>query len=188
VPTDNHHAPIELTEASSGIQTSAPLALIVNHFAGDFSFKDAFNRSVMSYLYEMENLSKFKAVSEPTTLPKVVDIHIEEPELSLFPDAQCKLIERLFNTALHADSDRTVNMMLATHSPYILNYLNIVLNQTKQGRVRLTPEKLAVYRIYEGKLQNLVARDDKGRDIVDSFDLSEMMSIIYNEFIQLGND
>jgi hypothetical protein len=188
VPTDNHHAPIELTEASSGIQTSAPLALIVNHFAGDFSFKDAFNRSVMSYLYEMENLSKFKAVSEPTTLPKVVDIHIEEPELSLFPDAQCKLIERLFNTALHADSDRTVNMMLATHSPYILNYLNIVLNQTKQGRVRLTPEKLAVYRIYEGKLQNLVARDDKGRDIVDSFDLSEMMSKIYNEFIQLGND
>ena len=66
VPTDGHHAPIELIEASSGIQTSAPLALIVDYFAKDFSFKEAFNRSVMSYLYEMDNLRKFKAVSEPT--------------------------------------------------------------------------------------------------------------------------
>jgi predicted ATPase len=186
VPTDNHHAPIELTEASSGIQTSAPLALIVDYFARDFSFKDAFNRSVMSYLFEMDDLSKFKAATEPTTLPKVVDIHIEEPELSLFPDAQCKLIERIFNTALHAEGDRALNIMLATHSPYILNYLNIVLNQTQEGKARLTPENLAVYRIYEGTTQNLVAKDDKGRDIVDSYDLAEMMSKIYNEFIQLG--
>lgn len=186
IPTDNHHAPIELNEASSGIQTSAPLALIVDYFARDFSFKDAFNRSVMSYLFETENLNKFKAVSEPAALPKVVDIHIEEPELSLFPDAQCKLIENIFNAALHAQNDRTVNMMLATHSPYILNYLNIVLNQTRVGRVRLSPDNLAVYRIYDGEIQNLVARDDRGRDIVDSYDLSEMMSAIYNEFIQLS--
>lgn len=186
VPTDNHHAPIELIEASSGIQTSAPLALIVDYFAKDFSFKDAFNRSVMSYLFETENLNKFKAVSEPTALPKVVDIHIEEPELSLVPDAQCKLIEGIFYTALHAENDRTVNIMLATHSPYILNYLNIMLNQTKEGKAKLTPDNLAVYRIYNGEPQNLVARDDKGRDIVDSYDLAEMMSTIYNEFIQLS--
>lgn len=186
VPTDNHHFPIELTEASSGIQTSAPLALIIDYFAKNFSFKDAFNRSVMSYLFETENLSKFKAVSEPTALPKVVNIHIEEPELSLFPDAQCKLIEKLIYTALHAETDRTLNMMLATHSPYILNYLNIVLNQKNEGRAKLTPETLAVYRIYEGKPQNLVAKDDKGRDIVDTYDLAEMMSVIYNEFVNLS--
>lgn len=186
VPLNGSHEPIELTEASSGIQTSAPLALIVEDFAKEFSFKEAFNRSVMSYLYEMENLSKFKAISEPTSLPKVVNIHVEEPELSLFPDAQCRLIEKIIYTALHAESDRSINMMLATHSPYILNYMNIVLNQTKNERAKLTPENLAVYRIYEGKFQNLVARDDKGRNIVDSYDLSEMMSAIYNEFIQLG--
>lgn len=186
IPADNRHEPIELTEASSGIQTSAPLALIVDYFAKDFSFKDAFNRSVMSYLYEMENLSKFKAVSEPTSLPKIVDVHIEEPELSLFPDAQCKLIEELIYTATHAKDDRTVTLMLATHSPYILNYLNVVLNQKDERRAILTPEMLAVYRIYNGKTQNLVVRDDKGRNIVDTFDLAEMMSAIYNEFIQLS--
>ena len=152
----------------------------------DFSFKDAFNRSVMSYLYETENLSKFKAVSEPTALPKFVGIHIEEPELSLFPDAQCKLIENMLYTASHANEDRKLNMMLATHSPYILNYLNIVLNQTKAGRAKMTSENLAVYRIYEGELQNLVVMDDKENWIVDTYDLSEMMNTIYNEYVSLG--
>ena len=186
VPTDGHHAPIELIEASSGIQTSAPLALIVDYFVKDFSFKEAFNRSVMSYLYEMENLSKFKAVSEPTSLPKIVDVHIEEPELSLFPDAQCKLIEKIFYTALHAKNDRTLNMMMATHSPYILNYLNIVLNQTDEQRARLNYNNTAVYRIYEGEIQDLLMQDEQGHWIVDTYDLSEMMNTIYNEFVNLG--
>lgn len=186
MPMDERHASIELTEASSGIQTSAPLVLIVGYFAKDFSFKDAFNRSVMSYLYETDNLSRFKAASEPTELPKVVDVHIEEPELSLFPDAQCKLVEKIIYMAKESNSDRTVNMMIATHSPYILNYLNIVLNQKTDGRAKLTPADLAVYRLYEGESQNLVAKDDKGRDIVDSYDLSEAMGVIYNEFIKLS--
>ncbi len=121
-PADRHHAPIELTEASSGIQTSAPLALIVENFAKDFSFKEAFERSVMSYLYQTDNLTSFKAISEPSALPKTVSVHIEEPELSLFPDAQCRLMEKIVHAALCAKNDRNVNMMIATHSPYILNY------------------------------------------------------------------
>ena len=188
VPKDGRHEPIELTEASSGIQTSAPLALIVDYFSKEFSFKDAFNRSVMSYLYEMENLSKFKAVSEPTDLPKVVDIHIEEPELSLFPDAQCKLIEMILYTASHPESDRTVNMMLATHSPYILNYLNIVLNQTKEQRARLTRDNTSIYAIHDGSTMNLLMKDDRDRDIVNTLDLTEMMSSIFNEYTELTND
>ena len=89
-------------------------------------------------------------------------------------------------TASHANEDRKLNMMLATHSPYILNYLNIVLNQTKEGRAKLTSENLAVYRIYEGELQNLVVMDDKENWIVDTYDLSEMMNTIYNEYVSLG--
>ena len=188
VPTDNHHRPIELTEASSGIQTSAPLALIVDYFAKDFSFKEAFNRSVMSYLYETENLSKFKAVAEPTALPKMIDIHIEEPELSLFPDAQCKLIENILYTVSNSAKDRFVNIMLATHSPYILNYLNIVLNQTKEGRAKLNNENTAIYGIHNGSTMNLLMKDDSGRDVVDTLDLTEMMSVIYNEYNELTHD
>ena len=123
---------------------------------------------------------------EPTALTKVVDIHIEEPELSLFPDAQCKLVENLIFTAAHSKDDRLVTLMLATHSPYILNYLNIMLNQTDEQRARLNNSNTAVYRIYEGEIQDLLMQDDKGHWIVDTYDLSEMMSSIYNEFVRLG--
>lgn len=187
-PEDGRHEPIELTEASSGIQNSAPLALIVDYMANDFSFKEAFNRSVMSYLYEMERLSKFKAISEPTELPKSVYIHIEEPELSLFPDAQCKMIDELIFKATHAREDRKVNLMLATHSPYILNYMNIILNQRNEHRAHLTKEDLAIYRIYEGTTQSLLMKNERGIDIVDTYDLTEMMSTIFNEYNELIND
>ena len=140
----------------------------------------------MDYLYEEENIQKFNSVVEPTALTKVVDIHIEEPELSLFPDAQCKLVENLIFTATHSKDDRLVTLMLATHSPYILNYLNIMLNQTDEQRARLNNSNTAVYRIYEGETQDLLMQDDKGHWIVDTYDLSEMMSSIYNEFVRLG--
>lgn len=185
VPKDNRHQPIALREASSGIQTSASLALIVKDYATDYSFKDAFKRSVLTYLYDMERLNKFKAVAEPTELEQQVFVHIEEPELSLFPDAQCKLIDELLFAAQHAKDDRKLNLMFATHSPYILNYLNVLLHQTKEGRASLNGETTAVCRIYEGELQNLLMKDNRGKWIVDSYDLSEMMETIMQEYKSL---
>lgn len=187
IPNDSRHEPIDLREASSGIQTSASIALIVKNYASanGFSFKDAFKRSVLNYLYDMERLNKFRAVTEPSDLKKQVYIHIEEPELSLFPDAQCKLIEEIVLSATHADENRKINMMLATHSPYILNYLNVLLNQTDAVRAQLSKTNTAVYRIYEGEIQDLLVRNERGRWIVDTYDLSELMSSIYNEFVNL---
>lgn len=188
IPHDGSHEPIELTEASSGIQTSVPLALIVDYMANYFSFKEAFNRSVFSYLYENEEITKFKAVSEPTELPKYVDIHIEEPELSLFPDAQCRMIEGLIYKAIHAKEDRKIGLMIATHSPYILNYLNIILNQKNKEKAKLNSNNTAVYRIYDGSIQNLLMKNEKGIDIVDTYDLTETMSSIFNQYKELTDD
>lgn len=176
------HEKIDLKDASSGIQTSAPLALIVNHFSHEFSFKDAFNRSVLNYLHEMDRLTKFKAVTEPADLNKVIYVHVEEPELSLFPNAQCKLIDEIVRTASNAEVDRKVNLMLATHSPYILNYLNIILNQTKEGRAHVDAANMAVYRLFDGKALPLLAKDENGKDMVDTYDLTEMMNSIYEEY------
>jgi hypothetical protein len=187
IPNDERHAPIELREASSGVQTSASVALIVKDFASanGFSFKEAFKRSVLNYLYDMERLNKFKAVKEPSDLKKRVYIHVEEPELSLFPDAQCKLIEEIILSAAHAEENREIDIMLATHSPYILNFLNVLLNQTNPARAQLSKASTAVYRIYEGEAQDLLVQNERGRWIVDSYDLSELMSNIYQEFVTL---
>ena len=179
---EGKHLPIDLREASSGIQTSAPLALIIKHFANEYSFKEAFTRSVLYYLHEIDRLTKFKAVKEPSLLKKEVYVHVEEPELSLFPTAQCALIDELILTALQAKEDREINLMFATHSPYILNYLNVILHQNKDGRAYTTAENMAVYRIFDGKIQNLLGQDNQGNAIVDTYDLTVTMNEIYQEY------
>lgn len=187
MPVDDAYAPIELTQASSGIQTSTPLSVIVQHFAKDYSFKEAFRRSVLDYLYDNELLTKFSPIIELADLPKYVHIHLEEPELSLFPDAQCRLIDELVKTVNAASSnDRKMGIIMATHSPYILNYLNVLIRQTAEERARVESENLAVYRIYDGNAQTLMATDEKGKALVDTYDLTEMMSAIYNEFNELS--
>lgn len=186
-PADEGYGPIELTQASSGIQTSTPLSVIVQHFAKDYSFKEAFRRSVLDYLYDNGLLTKFSPIIELADLPKYVHIHLEEPELSLFPDAQCRLIDDLVSTANAASSyDRRMGIIMATHSPYILNYLNVLLRQTIQGRAKVEAEHMAVYRIYDGSAQSLMATDEDGKVVVDTYDLTEMMSAIYNEFCELS--
>lgn len=188
-PVDGSYKPFELADASSGIQTSTPLAVIVQHFAKDYSFKEAFRRSVLDYLYDNELLTKFSPVIELSDLPKRVHIHLEEPELSLFPDAQCRLIDDLVNKMSLASSyDRKMGIIMATHSPYILNYLNVLLRQTATGRAKIDAENLAVYRLYNGSAQSLMVADDKGMPIVDTYDLAEMMSVIYQEYNELCND
>ena len=61
-----------------------------------------------------------------------------------------------------------------------------MLNQTNEQRARLNNSNTAVYRIYEGGTQDLLMQDEHGHWIVDTYDLSEMMNNIYNEFVKLG--
>ena len=130
----------------------------------------------------MDRLTKFKPATEPNALTRCVYIHVEEPELSLFPNAQCRMIDELVYAASHASTDRSMNMIIATHSPYILNYLNVILLQKSEARAHVEHHEMAVYRIYEGTAQNLVMQNASGDYLVDAFDLAEEMSRIYNEY------
>lgn len=186
-PLDKSYSAVNLVEASSGVQTSASLSVIVQHFANAYSFKDAFRRSVLDYLFDSEQLTKFSPVIELSDIPKYVHIHIEEPELSLFPDAQCYLIDDIVRIALqpHTD-DRKIGLIMATHSPYILNYLNVILHQQAEGRAHVDASEMAVYRIFDGKAQSLLVTDEDGKAMVDTYDLTEMMSSIYSEYTELS--
>ena len=76
----NDAVPIELRYASSGIQTSAPLVAIVHYFAQEFSFKDAFQRSVLNYLYKQDLLTKFTLGINRNKLGKYVHIQQKRPQ------------------------------------------------------------------------------------------------------------
>jgi len=185
-PDDGSYAPLELRHVSSGMQTSAPVLTLVEYFANKFSFKDAIQRSIVSYLYDQNNLMFYRPDMELGDMPRVVHMHIEEPELSLFPDAQCAMIEQLLGTAQHPLSDRRMELMLATHSPYIVNYLNVLLRLPSDRNAALQPEQLAVYRLYGGKLQNLMAQTSDGKWIVDTTDMTEPMTNILKQYRNLN--
>lgn len=182
-PFDGSYKPIELIYGSSGAQTSSSIITLVDYFSSSFSFKEAINRSVIRYLYDNDTLKLFKPDLEPMDMKKFVHIHIEEPELNLFPDAQCRLLEDLAKDAfVSVSDDRELRLIMSTHSPYLVNYLNILLNQTNENKVKVSHDNMAVFRIYNGALQSLMAVDGEGRRFVDTSDLTAQMEAIMEEY------
>lgn len=184
--TDHNGQIIDFKKASSGIKTTATLAILVKYFSKEFSFKDAFRRSVLSYLYDADRLTKYSPSMEFTEMPKRIDLHIEEPELSLDPNAQLRLLDDLTTMAFHQiEADREMTMMMATHSPYILNYLNLLMANyevSSDKKTGLDPQKTAAYRVTDGTIHDLSAEDEKGRTVINSVDLSEQIEQIYSDY------
>lgn len=185
----NDAVPIELRYASSGIQTSAPLVAIVHYFAQEFSFKDAFQRSVLNYLYKQDLLTKFTPGINRNKLGKYVHIHIEEVELSLAPEDQRAFMSNLVEEVFHKNKkDRKLGLMVSTHSPYIVNHLNVLLRAEYFEKARenypfLEKDDIAVYRVNEGKIISLMATDnDTGEYVINALDMSDTMERIFEEY------
>lgn len=185
----NDAVPIELRYASSGIQTSAPLVAIVHYFAQEFSFKDAFQRSVLNYLYKQDLLTKFTLGINRNKLGKYVHIHIEEVELSLAPEDQRAFMSNLVEEVFHKNKkDRKLGMMVSTHSPYIVNHLNVLLRagyfeKARENYPFLEKDDIAVYRVNEGKIISLMATDnDTGEYVINALDMSDTMERIFEEY------
>lgn len=185
----NDAVPIELRYASSGIQTSAPLVAIVHYFAQEFSFKDAFQRSVLNYLYKQDLLTKSTPGINRNKLGKYVHIHIEEVELSLAPEDQRAFMSNLVEEVFHKNKkDRKLGLMVSTHSPYIVNHLNVLLRagyfeKARENYPFLEKDDIAVYRVNEGKIISLMATDnDTGEYVINALDMSDTMERIFEEY------
>lgn len=61
---------------------------------------------------------------------------VEEPELNLYPEAQYKLIKYLVKNCLETTREiKTKNLIITTHSPYILASVNNLLLAYNKGRI-----------------------------------------------------
>lgn len=192
-PNDGSYAPFELKFASSGTQTTAPLVTLMKYFANEFSFKDAMRRSIIMMLFEKNLTEKYHPSIELNNLPKYVHIHAEEPELSLDPRSQRRLVNTMAKYTFHEhDSERSMGLVLATHSPYIINHLNVLLraSYTEAGRRTypyVEPDEVVAYKVTDGSLMNLMANDEEtGQQVINTFDLAEIMEDIYNDYEALS--
>ncbi len=174
---------IDFKNSSSGTQTSVPITLISKYFSKYFNFQDAFNRSVFSYLSSVDNLTDFRAVKNVNSLKKKIYIHIEEPELSLFPDAQFLLMEELVKDCF-IENTNDINLIISTHSPYIINQLNLFINRFDKNidKPRYDYNKLSVYQVINGELKDLIVKNER---LVNTNPLSETINSIYDEYNNL---
>ena len=191
-PNDESYQPIDLKKSSSGVQTSSSLVAIPLYLATSFSFEEAVKRATFDFLFSSNRLDAFNSGLDLSKVKRYVHIHAEEAELCLFPDAQRELIDQLIKICFDSKKeDREITLMITTHSPYIINHLNVLLRRHKyhSTKVGIAPEQLGVYRIESGKLQNLMGTDlSTGETVVNTLDMSETMNDIYEEYVGLANN
>lgn len=180
--TNDKPCSIQLRNSSSGTQTVTPLSLIVEYYSKKFDSQKSMNSSLFSYLQDNDKLDVFNTAKNiGEILSKNVHLFIEEPELSLYPESQSRLIDFLIDRCFLTEHPYKMTLMMATHSPYIVNYINVLIRRSKElGRAFLKAEEVNVYEIYDGyagQLKNL-----SGRPIIDTRSMSDPITEMYKEF------
>lgn len=176
---------IKLQDSSSGTQTAVPLSVIVEYYARRYDFVRVFNQSIFKALGESDNLAHFNGSRNIGDLPnRRVNFHIEEPELSLYPESQIELLDFMVDALNFADRDYKVSFSIATHSPYLINHMNLLAKRDQAGAsgAKLAFDRMAVYEIIDGYLNDLAIND---RRIFDTTLLSDPIESIYTEYNSL---
>ena len=182
---------IELRHGSSGMQNTTPLLVILKHFSCDFDFTKAFRRSVLDYLVEADQLVDFRPIANLDDLSKKIHVHIEEPELGLFPDAQCELMNTLVQQCFKTkekEKKNDLSVIMATHSPYILNHLNLLIKAYDTSNTEFTNgaslnfDDIAAYHVEDGAIGDLKMYNDR---LIAPNVLSNTINDIYNQYAEL---
>jgi AAA ATPase domain len=116
---------------------------------------------------------------------------IEEPEAHLFPVAQKDIVELI---CLLSNLNNN-QVMITTHSPYILSSLNNFIYAGKLGKTKPTavakfipkkswiqPEKIAAFYIEQGKMTNIM---DEELQLIRAEEIDKASSIINEQFNHL---
>ncbi|ATA72575.1 hypothetical protein CGC49_04240 [Capnocytophaga sp. H4358] len=192
---------MKFKNASSGTKNASFLELIVNYISQRYDFNEV-----------LQNENKRRGLGGGKTgkifnNAKNLSIFIEEPELSLFPAAQRRLINRLVKDCFveNKQENCTTRLAFATHSPYILTSLNNLLLAGEIAKLKpekeeeinkiipkaywLTMEQIGVFSIEKGIVKPAIYEDENliNGDYLDSIseeiseEFSKLLDIKYEE-------
>lgn len=212
---------ISMSSASSGIQSITPLLVVseflskevkealfeklkrtnenikdrIRHeFAQTGDFIEKFNLYCLGGKSILKNDTDIKMVEDAINrfLPSCFINIVEEPEQNLFPDAQLDVLYKLLE---YKNSSPSNQLILSTHSPYILTALNnaIIAYDVFQKQVRekekiisliqenqMVPfEKVAAYKFEDGLILSIM--DEKTR-LIDASQIDECSIKINDTF------
>lgn len=170
---------IQLEESSSGMQNIIPMYIVIQYFAKRFDMTESAKNTIKKYMFDTDIIDKYAENVPSFNLAEIrqknIHIHIEEPEISLYPDGQIMLIQDLINVCFKKnDKKNNISLIMSTHSPYIMNYLNLVIKNKD-----LAFNDIAAYQVKDGYIFNLMKPNN---GIVDTRSLSDPISRIYEEY------
>jgi predicted ATPase len=152
---------IRLTEAASGFQSFAPLYLVSRYLTRSINNENETDESVKSMSFEDEKRIKkeiqtilsnpnisdevkkasLEFLSSKFTYSSFINV-VEEPEQNLFPTSQRIILNILLE---FANSKKDNQLILTTHSPYIINFLSVAIQGDYLKSKVETSEKAASF-------------------------------------------
>lgn len=131
-------------------------------------------------------LDRYRKELERLSVPIRTSFIVEEPEQNLFPFTQMALTDAIVQLC---SSERKHRCTITTHSPFILNYLNVMIARYYKGikgKAVLNPEELGVFATGDGRLTDLIQLNEKtGQMSVNAEDLVEAMRYMYTEYREM---
>lgn len=148
--------------------------------------KEANNRLHQADPEALRLMEAFRAEVARLTVPVRTSFIIEEPEQNLYPFTQIALTDAVVNLC---SSERQHGCTITTHSPFILNYLNVLIARYYKGvadKAVLNPEELGVFATGDGRLTDLLQKNEKTVELnVNAEDLVEAMRYMYTEYREI---
>lgn len=188
---------IELDDASSGLQSMTPIVVSVDFYSGRFYHKNVESitlsvaqerdrKEVKNYLQKNSNDPKAAELRIERLLEsKRTNFVVEEPELNLFPTTQRNLLNFLVACC---NKRRKHSLTITTHSPYIINQLNLLLKaydkDKKIDNASINFDELNVYIVQNGTIQDLKIKNE-GVHIINTENLSDDINDIYDIYEKL---
>jgi len=131
-------------------------------------------------------MEEFRAEVTRLTVPVSTSFIIEEPEQNLYPFTQIALTDAIVSLC---SSERSHRCTITTHSPFILNYLNVLIARYYKGKAEkavMNPEELGVFATENGRLIDLMQVNEKtDEQSVNAEDLVEAMRYMYTEYREI---
>ena len=210
--TKNGHR-VHFDNASSGMKSVAIIEPIIKFYTQEYDIQKSLNEFLLSIVNKRNLLPVDILLDIALNMQKGnitekykrrISLFMEEPEISLFPNAQKALVEHLVDTCFNNKKrgvDKEINIAFATHSPYILSALNCLLlahqvgsaNADMKAKVEsivsskfwLDIDKFNAFVVENGKVNSII---DKETNLIlaDKIDgVSEEISAIYDDLLDL---
>lgn len=134
----------------------------------------------------VEIFKKYNEVCDRLMIPDRTTFIVEEPEQNLYPYTQVALLETMVSLC---SSSREHGYTITTHSPYLLNYLNVLIMRSYknvEGKANVNPENLEVYAMQDGRMFDMMQTNTStGVKSVNAEDLTEAIRDMYGEYVEL---